>query len=222
MRTKDGISLTKDKKEMLSGWAEHLQELLNQDNPVDQSIADQLPQLPIISELDTIPSIEKISAAENHLKYNKAPGRDGMPAEIFKYEGNLLLRRIHSFIGNAWASNVLPTQWKDVNIIMIYKKKGDRAICDNSRGISLLSVAGKLLASVMLIRLLSYVVDTVVLESHCGFRCARNTTDMIFVARLLQEKCREQHRDLFIAFIDLTKAFDTVNRDLLWKVLGKF
>ena len=73
----------------------------------------------------------------------------------------------------------------------------------------------------MLIRLLTYVVDTVVPESQCGFRRARRTTDMIFVARLLQEKCREQHRDLFIAFIDLTKAFDTVNHDLLWQVLGK-
>ena len=84
------------------------------------------------------------------------------------------------------------------------------------------SVAGKLLAHVMLIRLLTHVVDTVVPESQCGFRRARSITDMIFVARLLQEKCREQHRDLFIAFIDLTKAFDTVNRDLLWQVLGKF
>ena len=86
---------------------------------------------------------------------------------------------------------------------------------------ALLSVAGKLLARVMLIRLLTYVVDTVVPESQCGFRRARSTTDMIFVARLLQKKCREQHRDLFIAFIDLTKTFDTVKRDLLWKVLGK-
>jgi len=42
----------------------------------------------------------------------------------------------------------------------------------------------------------------------------------IFVARLLQEKCREQHRNLYLAFIDLTKAF--VNRDLLWTVLSKF
>jgi len=111
---------------------------------------------------------------------------------------------------------------KDANIIMIYKKKGDRAIYGNSRDISLLSVAGKLLACVSLIRLLTYVVDTVVLESQCGFRCARSTTDMIFVARLLEEKYREQHRDLFIAFIDLSKAFDTVNRGLLWQVLGKF
>jgi len=65
VRTKDGITPIKDKKDILSRWAEHLQELLNQDNPVDQSIADLLPQLPIIPELDTIPSIEEISAAAN-------------------------------------------------------------------------------------------------------------------------------------------------------------
>jgi len=45
---------------------------------------------------------------------------------------------------------------------------------------------------------------------------------MVFVVRLLQDKCRGQYRDLSIAFIDLTKAFDTVNRDLLWRVLRKF
>jgi len=74
---------------------------------------------------------------------------------------------------------------------MIYKKKGDSAICGNSRGISLLSVAGKLLARVMLICLLTYVIDTVVPESQCGFHRAWSTTDMISVARLLEEKCRE-------------------------------
>jgi len=45
---------------------------------------------------------------------------------------------------------------------------------------------------------------------------------MIFIARLLQEKCREQHCDLYMAFIDLTKALDTVNRELLWDALAKF
>ena len=89
---KDGITLVKDKKEILSRWAEHLQELLNQDNPVDQSTPDQLPQLPVISDLDTISSIEEISAAANNLKNNKAPGPDGILAENFKYGGNLLLQ----------------------------------------------------------------------------------------------------------------------------------
>jgi len=50
-------------------------------------------------------------------------------------------------------------------LIIILKKKGDITICGNSRGISLLSFAGKLLARVMLIRLLAYVIDTVVRES---------------------------------------------------------
>ena len=41
---------------------------------------------------------------------------------------------------------------------------------------------------------------------------------MIFVARHLQEKCREKHQDLYMTFVDLTKVFDTVNRDLLWNI----
>ena len=45
---------------------------------------------------------------------------------------------------------------------------------------------------------------------------------MIFVARQLLEECREQHQDLCMAFVDLTKAFNTVNRDLLLDILHKF
>ena len=45
---------------------------------------------------------------------------------------------------------------------------------------------------------------------------------MIFAARQLQEKCQEQYDDLFITFIDLTKAFDTVCRDGLWQIMEKF
>ena len=45
---------------------------------------------------------------------------------------------------------------------------------------------------------------------------------MILVARQLQEKFREQHQNLYMAFVDLSKAFDTVNRDLLWNILRKF
>ena len=51
-------------------------------------------------------------------------------------------------------------------------------------------------------------------ESQCG------TKDMIFVLRQTQEKCREQNMGLYAAFVDLTKAFDTVSCDELWKILA--
>jgi len=129
---------------------------------------------------------------------------------------------LHSFVVACWNSGCVPQQWKDADLVSIYKKKGDRASCSNSRGISLLSSAGKVLSRIMLLRLIKAVAEEVLPESQCGFRKDRSTVDMIFVLRQVQEKCREQHQDLYMVFIDLTKAFDTVNRPLLWEVLGRF
>ena len=47
------------------------------------------------------------------------------------------------------------------------------------------------------------------------------TADMISAARQVQEKCRKQRRDLCFAFIDLTKALDSVNKDALWGRLAR-
>ena len=45
---------------------------------------------------------------------------------------------------------------------------------------------------------------------------------MIFTSRQLQEKCQEQNVNLYMTFVDLTKAFDTVSREGLWKIMAKF
>ena len=92
--------------------------------------------------------------------------------------------------------------------------------CDNHRGISLLSVAGKIFGRIIVNRLSFHVFcQDVIPESQCGFCSGRGTADMIFTARQIQEKCREQQVDLYMIFIDLTKAFDTVHRNGLWKGL---
>ena len=72
------------------------------------------------------------------------------------------------------------------------QKKCDRAIYGTSRGITLLSVADRIVAKIMLIRLNHHSVDSTCPESQCDFRRERGTTDMIFVARQLQKKCCEQ------------------------------
>ena len=94
-------------------------------------------------------------------------------------------------------------------------------MCDNSRGISLLSIAGKIIARVILNRIIKHLIDDIYPESQCGFRSGRGTIDMIFSLRQVAEKIREKNLELYTVFIDLTKAFDTVNRNDLWKVLKK-
>ena len=89
--------------------------------------------------------------------------------------------------------------------------------------ISLLSSAGKVLARVLLKRLNEHLEQSGLLpESQCGFRKDRETIDMIITARQLQEKCQEQNKGLYMTFVGLTKAFDTVSREGLWKIMAQF
>ena len=82
------------------------------------------------------------------LKGGKAPGGDGIPAEVWKYGGNNLFSRLHQLIANAWEVGSIPQAWKDASIVTIHKK-GDRTECWNYRGISLLSMACKIFARIL-------------------------------------------------------------------------
>ena len=86
-----------------------------------------------------------------------------------------------------------------------------------------MSIAWKILARVLLNRLNEHLERSGLLpESQCGFRKNRGTIDMIFTARQLQEKFQEQNVDLYMIIVDLSKAFDTVSREGLWKIMAKF
>ena len=116
---------------------------------------------------------------------------------------------------------VIQSVWEsEVPQVSSYKK-GSKSDCSNFRGISPLSIVGKLFSRIILYRLVHTIVNGILPESQCGFRASRGTVDMIFIARQLQEKCKEQNLPLHQCFIDLLKAFDTVNRSTLWKILLK-
>ena len=73
----------------------------------------------------------------------------------------------------------------------------------------------------MVLNRLQNLDERVYPESQCGFRVERSTADMVFSVRQLQEKCREQRQPLYIAFLDLTKAFDLVSRDSPFHILSR-
>ena len=60
--------------------------------------------------------------------------------------------------------------------------------------------------------------ENILPEEQFGFRLPRSTVDMIFVVRRLQELARNKDTPLYLCFIDLTKAYDSVDRTLLWDV----
>ena len=91
------------------------------------------------------------------------------------------------------------------------------------RGISLVAHAGKILLKIIARRLSENCERVGILpEEQRGFRPNRSTTDMMFVIRRLQELARKKRIPLYVCFIDLTKAYDSVDRTLIWTVLSPF
>nr|KAG5691627.1 hypothetical protein BaRGS_023798 [Batillaria attramentaria] len=219
LKSKTGEIIT-DQCKQLERWVEHYLELYATCNVVTDAALDTLPSLSVMEELDALPMLEELSKAIDYLSCGKAPGKDGIPPEVLKSGKPALLQHLHELLCLCWEKGHVPQDMRDATIVTLYKNKGDRSDCNNYRGISLLSIVGKVFARVVLARLQS-LASRVYPESQCGFRASRSTVDMIFSLRQLQEKCREQQKPLYIAFIDLTKAFDLVSRSGLFSLLQK-
>ena len=109
-------------------------------------------------------------------------------------------------------------QWKHALLVSLFKGKGDKRACDDLRGISLLSIPGKVYAA-LLLRRLSQHLHSWLHEAQCGFVPGRGLTDAAFVLRQLVAKSWEFAALLYLAFVDLRKTFDSALRDALWRVM---
>ena len=234
----DGSTLLKEKSSINVRWREHFSTLLSRPSTVDPTVLDQIPQKPVITSLDLPPTIDEVSKAIKQTSLGKSPGMDWIPAEIFKSAGPVALEALHSvlifksagpvplealhsLLTSIWEEEDVPKEFRNATFVSLFKNRGSKTDYSNYRAISLLSVAGKILARVILKRLITNMSEENLREAQCGFRPNRSTTDMIFTVRQVQEKCMKQNMDLVAVFIDLTKAFDAVNREALWVILSK-
>ena len=202
-------------EESLSHWQEHFSAVLNMTSCFSNGIFHSVKQLPLREELDLPPSADEVLAA---LRGNKAGGKNGLLPELWKCCGANLLEHLVELFHQIWQDGCVPQEWKDALIVPI--KKGDLSLCDNWRGISLLDVGGKMFAKIIQQRLQT-VVEEVLPDSQCGFRSGRGCVDMIYCARQLVEKAIEHNTKIFMLFIDLRKAYDSISRQALWCALKK-
>ena len=85
----------------------------------------------------------------------------------------------------------------------------------------LLSSPSKIFCRIILDRIQS-ALDSQLRKEQAGFRQDKSCTDQIATLRIIIEQCVEWQTPLYVNFVDFEKAFDSLDREVLWKLLGQY
>jgi hypothetical protein len=166
-----------------------------------------------------MPSMEETVAAIKQLKHWRAADPAGIRAELLQTactESSEFVEQFHHLIITALQQG-MPATVKQSELLPFFKK-GDRTKCSNYRGIQLISMLRKVIAIIISKRLCTFT-EEVLLEYQCGFRPQRSCTDQLFSLRKICGLAVERQQRVYIGFVDLQKAFESVSRPALWAVL---
>ncbi|XP_039403554.1 uncharacterized protein LOC120409474, partial [Mauremys reevesii] len=162
----------------------------------------------------------KRSVRKDKRDYITSLSREAQSAAMLKADLNMSAGILEELFNKAWEEEKVPEAWKK-GIIVKLPKKGDLSLCDNWRGINLLSVLGKVFCRVLLQRI-RQAVEEVLREEQTGFRSGRGCVDQIFVLRMIMEQSLEWNSPLFINYLDFKKAFDSIRHPSLWNILKTY
>ena len=176
----------------------------------------------VFSELDREITLQEITHAIKQSNTNKSGGPDMLLNEFFIHGVHILPCYLHKIFNTLLDKGYFPESWSEGHIVPIHKK-GLVNHVENYRGITLLSTLGKLFTRVLNNRLTDWAEQYhVYIESQAGFRAKMGTVDNIFILHGLISHVVDQGKKLYCAFVDFTKAFDYVNRNILWYKLIRF
>ena len=212
--------LTQNPDEVIARWHDHFTKILNIKSVYREEMIMDMVQKPTQWAFNEPPTWEELELSLSRLKKGKAAGGTEITSEMILAAPGELRGRMLTLMKQIWMEGTVVKDWKDAEIVPI-PKKGDLRECDNWRGISLLDVVGKVFARIVQDRL-QQIAEGILPDSQCGFRKGRGCTDMIFAARQLVEKTLEHNDSLFVLFVDLKKAYDSVPRSAVWSVLSKY
>ena len=209
----DAGQFSLDEEAKKEAWREHYERLLNVEFPWNPE--DLSEESPVEGPSEPI-TLEMITKAISKMASGKAAGPSIIVAEMLKPVGEAGAVEVRDLIADIILEGCIPTNWQESFIVNLYKGKGDALNRGNYRGL--------LIEQVM--KVLERVVEGLIRqrveidEMQCGFMSGRGTTLQYFVCQL-QEKHLAANKPLYMAFVDLKKAFDRVPRDVIWWAMRK-
>ena len=225
-KTHDSVIHSKPKSIQCPGLATHFQNHFNPEHSTLQEpyeithIPDYIQILQDSSNemVGTPPSKDEISSAIKQLNGGKS-SLDVEP-EIIKLADTIpnFKTAIEHYFHKIWSELQIPKQWRTSKITPIWKRKGSASDPSKYRGISNGSILCKVGMNIILKRMSSFY-ETQLKNTQFGFRRGAGCNDAIYMLKQLQEIASISERKLYACFIDLTAAFDHVNRALLFKTI---
>ncbi len=221
LRDKQGNRLT-TRGEIARELAQHADSLFNGGQTTQQHIETDYDQAQNSDEGDeddnlTEPfTIEELDWAIKKLKRGKAIGADKIPNEFLKAAGPIFRLKLLAILNEILTLESIPEVWRQSRLCML-PKKGDLSLLDNYRGIAINSNIGKLFTKLLGARLEADVeLKQLLGKIQHGFRRGFQCADALYILNRIMAE-HGQRPGLAMAFLDIRKAYDKVNREKLWQ-----
>jgi len=223
----DAMRIYRSKKEFLQNsisnqdWKKYFSDVFKKEEYTD-SPAIQLPEEIKVTELDSPFTYIELNKAIKNLATSKAPGSDGIPNEIWKSLTVEVKKKLLDTFNTLFEDHNFDKSWSEIIIMPIFKK-GNKEEPKNYRPISLLNTSLKLFTQLIGNRLLTWCEkNNKISKYQGGSRKKRGCVDQIFIFNSVIHKQVLQHnRKLYSVFVDLSGAFEPVDRQILWSKLKK-
>ena len=211
-----------DPSKLTKHFRDHFKSILNQPSPKELETAptfiNRLQNIKYDSMRTESPSAEEIRAALKTLK-NKKSAND-VPAELLKCAAAdaMFLAELTQLFSDVWLENKVPSHWGHSKLVALWKgpAKGKEDDPTAHRALQIGSTLCKLMVIIIITRIHDWY-EKQLLDQQQGFRKGRGTTDGIFIAKSLQQMAKKTGKEVNVLFVDLSAAFDHVNRRWLFR-----